>query len=763
MMDDFNFFDKANFASQSPKKVPTETVAVNTSHLQETTDHTPPSQLSQKMFAHYSIQGELGRGGMGVVYKAYDTKLKRSIALKIMHTNSEHDTKRFMTECSAMAQLKHPNIIQLYEFGESPRPYFTMEYIEGYTLAYLIKEKAIKRISLIDLLINVCDALAHAHKHRIIHRDIKPSNIMITKKGEPKVMDFGLAKKSDGDEQGLSKTGDVLGTILYMSPEQLNGKPTYQSDIYSIGATMYEALTYRNIHQGESYHSVFLQILQKDPIPPRHLNSEISPYIEAVCLKCIAKKAPKRYKNCKELVRDLKNLKAKKPIIAKKYTKWDSIANFASRNKILCSSVLTIFLVTLVALLITTNALYHARTQQQFAEKASKEKQIVNDKLQQANDSLKERNRDLKMLNKAMIEFTQKIKRSPYNGLLREKEMLRSLEVAFAKSVTLRTAEEYRLLRGLILANSTNKKHTNQAIKDYDAIIAKSKDFKVYNDRGSAYLKKKQYDKALQDFNTAISLNTRNATLYRNRSDVYTAMKMYPQALKDLKKALELMPNHADIHLQIGRIHQSRGDTIKAALSYKAAFKLAPNNAETFWHMGNLYKESKKYAHAVQSYNKAIQFNPNHSKAYSDRGTLYDMGKNYQQALADYNKAISLDSQYTNAYMNRGALFRKTNRDEEAIRDYNTAISIDSNLDAAYVGRGNVYAKKKRYNKALKDYAKAISLNNKNSLAYENRGHLYQLLGKYKLALRDFKTASKYGGDKVILKKHIQNTKQAMK
>ncbi|BBM88243.1 protein kinase domain-containing protein [Candidatus Uabimicrobium amorphum] len=339
-------------------------------------DRSSPAGKSQQKtveFGRYTLQSELGRGGMGIVYGAYDRKFKRHVALKVMLSQDKEHMERFFHEMSAVAKLNHPNIVRFYEFGRTPRPYFTMEYIEGVSLTHLIYNRKIQVQQLVDLMIPVCKALQCAHEHNIIHRDIKPSNIMIRKDGVPKLMDFGVAKISDATQQ-LSKTGQMIGTILYMSPEQVQGKATFESDIYSLGATMYEALTYRTVFQGEIEVNVICQIMEKDPIPLRHLNPDICPYLEAICLKCLQRNPLRRYASFTQLVKDFENYKNNRPIIAKKYSAVRHFTNFILRYKVVSSIVVISFLLlmTLMGML-----LHHKSILQDTLSELQEEKKAV--------------------------------------------------------------------------------------------------------------------------------------------------------------------------------------------------------------------------------------------------------------------------------------------------------------------------------------------------------------------------------------------------
>ncbi|BBM81995.1 WD40 repeat domain-containing serine/threonine protein kinase [Candidatus Uabimicrobium amorphum] len=329
----------------------------------------------KRMFRHYHIERELGRGGMGLVLLVHDTKLDRRVALKVIINEqniSEEQIRRFALEARATAKLKHPNIVEVYESGETPKNYFTMEYIKGKPFSALIQKGNLKAKDIAAIMKKCCDAIYYAHKeHSIIHRDIKPSNIMMDGK-EPKIMDFGLAKEMDRDEQ-LSHGGGMMGTLGYMPPEQVdNDNVGHHSDVYALGATLYNALTGRPPFQGSSYYMVLNQIHNDDPIPPSQLAPGTSKELEAICLKCLQKKHRSRYRNAKELADDLANFLYNRPVNAKPPSLPVKAYKWYKRNKVktLVSMTIAFSLITIIVLVIVNNA--SLQVAKQFAENAQK-------------------------------------------------------------------------------------------------------------------------------------------------------------------------------------------------------------------------------------------------------------------------------------------------------------------------------------------------------------------------------------------------------
>ncbi len=271
-------------------------------------------------FGRYQLKEELGRGGMGKVHLAFDENLNRKVAIKMVLGGGDVSrtmTQRFMQEAQAIARINHPYVIKIFDIGqENEVDYFAMEYIQGKSLSQAIKEKEFSSHQIIELLEKVTSAIQEAHQHGIIHRDLKSANIMLDNKGEPRVMDFGLAKIAENDSN-LSQSGAILGTPAYMSPEQAQGnssKVDYRSDLYSLGAILYEMLTGVPPFQGQSNMHIMLQVIEKDPVLLRSLNPDIPKDLEIICLKCLSKEPIKRYQKAEELREDLQCFLDNRPL-----------------------------------------------------------------------------------------------------------------------------------------------------------------------------------------------------------------------------------------------------------------------------------------------------------------------------------------------------------------------------------------------------------------------------------------------------------------
>ena len=263
----------------------------------------------------YQIVGELGRGSMGVVYQGFDPVIGRTVAIKTMLPEGlspqefQEYKARFQREAKAAGILAHPNIITVYDFGEDNGIlYLAMEFLEGKSLEQIVQEQTVLPIeTILPIYDQVCSALDHAHRNKIVHRDIKPANIMILQNGLVKVTDFGIAKMM---AMGMTQAGQILGTPNYMSPEQVKGRQIDgRSDIFSLGVILYELVTGEKPFGGQNITTVIYKIINENPIPPRELDASIHAGLSYVISKALAKNPDERYQTCKELAEDLRNYK----------------------------------------------------------------------------------------------------------------------------------------------------------------------------------------------------------------------------------------------------------------------------------------------------------------------------------------------------------------------------------------------------------------------------------------------------------------------
>ncbi|HEY6564416.1 MAG TPA: serine/threonine-protein kinase [Pirellulaceae bacterium] len=304
----------------------------------------------------YQLLEVIGRGGMGVVYKARQTSVDRIVAVKMILSGqhagaAEH--ARFQNEAQAAASLQHPHIAQVFEAGEyDGQPYLVMEFVEGTSLESVLAKAPLAGRSAAELLRTLADAANYAHQRGIIHRDLKPSNVLLSADGQPKITDFGLAKRlEDIDRSPMTQTGMVLGTPSYMPPEQAtgdHGASGPRSDVYALGAILYESITGRPPHVGNNLTDILQQIRTTDPVRPRVIDQRIPRDLETICLKCLEKQPANRYGSAADLSLDLGRFLEGQPIHARPTTRWERVVKWSRRRPVTAALMATIALVAAV-------------------------------------------------------------------------------------------------------------------------------------------------------------------------------------------------------------------------------------------------------------------------------------------------------------------------------------------------------------------------------------------------------------------------------
>ena len=307
----------------------------------------------QRSFGDYELLEEIARGGMGVVYKARQRSLVRTVALKVLTSGefaSPEYVQRFQAEASAAARLQHPNIVAIHEIGEHDGVrYFTMDFVEGPNLTQFMAGRALESRKAAGWVKTIAEAIAYAHQQGILHRDLKPSNVLIDPFGEPRVTDFGLAKELTGGSD-LTVTGQVLGTPGFMPPEQADaswGAVSQKSDVYSLGAILYFLLTARAPFVAGSLQEILRQVMVEDPVAPRLLNPEVPRDVETICLKCLERDSGRRYESAQALAEDLRRFLAGEPILARPISKAGVFIRWCRRRPALAAAWLLAGILTI--------------------------------------------------------------------------------------------------------------------------------------------------------------------------------------------------------------------------------------------------------------------------------------------------------------------------------------------------------------------------------------------------------------------------------
>ena len=305
-------------------------------------------------FENYELLGEIGRGGMGVVFKARQRGLDRIVAIKMIlasHLAEAEQVERFHAEARVLARVSHPSVVSVIEAGQvHGQHYFVMQYVAGPSLAELVQNGPLDAESAARHVATVARAVAHLHGQGIVHRDLKPSNVLLDEQGRPVVTDFGLVKMLQGGGQH-TRTGAIIGTPSYMAPEQASGRPSDVgplSDVYSLGAILYELLTGRPPFRETSPLDTLVQVLEGEPVRPRQLNPQIPRKLEKVCLRCLEKTPEERYPSAADLADDLDRFLQGEEVEAREGGVWQQLRRWARREPALASRLVALAIVALI-------------------------------------------------------------------------------------------------------------------------------------------------------------------------------------------------------------------------------------------------------------------------------------------------------------------------------------------------------------------------------------------------------------------------------
>ncbi len=395
----------------------------------------------KREIANYDILGELGRGGMGVVYKARQKGLNRLVALKMIlhadHAGSD-ERMRFEREAQAIARLDHPNIVQVHEIGEHEgKPFFSLEFVTGGALDKKLDGKPLPMEESATLVETLARGMHAAHQADVIHRDLKPANVLITEGGVPKITDFGLAKNLD--EAGQTQSGAIMGTPSYMAPEQAAGKTQLVGpgvDVYALGAILYECLTGQPPFRAATAMDTVLQVLSQLPVPPSQIREGIPKDLETICLKCLEKEPSKRYETAELLAEDLRRFQNHEPISARPVGRGEKLWRWCKRNPAVASLLTLVVLVLMAGTTVSSILAVKARVE---ADNARKSQRKATEREKEANQA----RADLEKTNK---ELTSSVARSLARPLISE--------IPLGKPIPLLKDPEREALRELMMTRS---------------------------------------------------------------------------------------------------------------------------------------------------------------------------------------------------------------------------------------------------------------------------------------------------------------------
>ncbi|HKP87428.1 MAG TPA: tetratricopeptide repeat protein [Blastocatellia bacterium] len=754
----------------------------------------------------YRIIEKLGAGGMGEVYKAKDLTLLRTVAIKVISKTTPRAPgaeSRFLLEARAASALNHPNVITIHEIGETDEhAYIVMEYVSGRSLGDLISSRALTPDRIIDISRQICDALIEAHSRKIIHRDIKPENIIVSEREQVKLLDFGLAKPLDalsiGDsgataQESLTSAGVIVGTLAYMSPEQLRGGPLDErTDIFSFGILLYRMITGRFPFSGATPVEIAASILKESPVAIDKLETRIPRGVITIINRCLEKDRDGRYSSFVEIKREVEALKREltaqseilettllltpddkrragldlqveklAPVQAspgerQPAERFRSSSRASSKDASQQTPTILVlpleemsasesgsFIGVGLAHAITTS-LAKVRALAVLSKLASMERKA------QAAQGARELARELG----ATIVLEGEVMRAGQMIAV----MARLIDVMSGRVLW---GEQYRGAASDIFdmqdavcsgVAAALKVGMSETMHDRLARPATTniEAFELYS-KGRAFLDrldlKESIDSAIQSFEDAIKLDPEFALAYAGLSETYWQKyrasldsAWVERAIAAADRALVLDPYQAQVHTSLGYIYFETGKVDKAISELERAIDLQPLNDDAFRRLGRCYERKGEMERAITYFKKAIEIRPRYWDYYDGLGLCYLAFGRYREAAEQFRQVITLQPDNHHGYNNLGAVYLLLGNFEDSLAMHKRAIEIHPNSES-YSNLGTEYFYLSRYEEAIAAFKSAIALSPANDIFYYNLGDAYSRVGMHQEAYEQYERA----------------------
>ena len=666
--------------------------------------------------AHYKIVEKLGEGGMGIVYKAEDTKLKREVAIKFLPhqiSDNKEEKQRFEIEAQAAAALNHPNIATIHAIEESDNEVFiVMEFINGVEL----KDKIKKALPPIEESLNIIEQSAQglkaAHDKGITHRDIKSSNIMVTESGQIKIMDFGLAKMKGVSH--ITKFGTTLGTTAYMSPEQARGEHVdHRTDIWSLGVIAFELLTGKTPYEGEFEQAIIYSILNEEPKAVLSLRKDIPLKLDQIVMKMLSKNKDYRYQNVSDLLTDLKELKLKNkqaPVEKEKKTiavlpfeniSPDKDADYFAEGlaEELITSLAKIKEIKLVA---PANTMKYKGTDKDIKTLG---RELAAGYIMQG--TVRKFKDDLRISVKLMdVVQESQLWGETYKGKL---EDIFDIQEKVSKEIVDALRVNLSLTEKVVLS----KRSTLNA-EAFDNYL-RARNYLYRLTKNNVHL-------AIQLFERAIELDPRYAAAHAGLGEAYATLYQYfetndsylDKAIETSLKALMYDPTLSEAYAALGLAYFDKKLLEEAITATLKAIELDPENYVAYWILGRIYHTTDRSEEAIQQFKKTISLNSDFYNAFNDIIMAYERIDDKENANRALNEALEKIDVYL-----------KKNPDDARAHMYHAIhlAAVDKKEEAKAAGK------------------KALELNPGDSLMMYNAACLYARLGDNKLAITTLKNA----------------------
>lgn len=734
----------------------------------------------------YRIIAKLGAGGMGEVYKAEDPALLRTVAIKVMCKQDDRTSggeTRFLREARAASAFNHPNIVTIYEIGDtSEHAYIVMEYVEGRSLRDLISSKDVNSERVLDIAMQTCDALVEAHLRGIIHRDIKPENILLTDRGRVKLVDFGLAKAVTTQPrrggataaESLTEPGTVMGTLSYMSPEQLRGEHLDEgTDLFSFGIVLYEIITGELPFMGSNSFEVAASILKDPAFEIGTVPLGLPPGIKGVVARLLEKRRDDRYSSFADVKRAMESLRDETltlpsapgdsnrtvglppPVSGHRSSSLAAALRSSSKPAAVPPTILVLPLQTVgsdESSSYISIGLAHAITTDLAKIKGLSvlSKTAGAGRVDEVGRGARELARELGatillegevmragqvigvMARLTDAETGHVIWGSQYRG---DAADLFSIQDAVCESV----AEALKLS----ISNEVHDEIARPVTTNIDA-------FEFYS-RGRAFLErrdvKENIDFAIQMFQEALRLDGNFALSYAGLGEAYWQKyqithdsEWVDAAISATDHALVLDPNQAPVHISLGIIYHGTGKIDSAIEEFERAIELQPVSGDAYKWLGRCWQGKGEMERAIKCFEKAIQIRPGYWENYNRLGVCYYFFGRYRDAAEQFRRVITIQPDNYVGYNTLGGIYNLLGLYEDAVTMHRRAIEIYPN-PLSYTNLGTDYFFLDRYEEAVAAYRAAIELDRRDDLLYRNIGDAYLRVGREREAREQFKMA----------------------
>ena len=706
-----------------------------------------PQDIIGQVLSHYKVKEFIGRGGMGIVYRAFDLQLERDVALKMLSPealSTPGAKKRLKREAKSASAINHPNVAHVYEIGEvGPICFMAMEFVEGETLAQRISGQALDQPFVLQLAMQIAGALAAAHARGIIHRDIKPANILVTRDNQVKVLDFGLAKAratkyDDGLLQTLTAANIVMGTVEYMSPEQaLGNEVDPRSDIFSFGVVLYQMATGSLPFRGRNSTELLARVLQSAPEPLVSLNPAVTPGLERIIARCLEKDPASRYQLMDDVLSDLRTLTA------------DHRFGTATRNSSKRVIPRRYLAVSVTVLLTVAVAAVSFGLYRNFAN-ASLDSLAVLLLVNESGDASLDYLSD--GISESVINHLSRVRSVTvrprgsvvrYKGkeidaeavgrqldvkavltgrmLLQSGDLLISVELTDVRSNRQVWGDQYKRPAGAVYEIQEEisrelARNLRLPITERDRRVLALRDTRD-TDAYQLYLKGRYFwnkrtaeglSKGIDYFQQAIAKDPNYALAYSGLADCYILQgnlfrpaDIFPKAKAAVMKALARDPDLAEPYATLGYIGLHYDwNWPDAEMAFKRSFERSPNYATAHSMYGRYLSARGRFREALDEMRRAQELDPLALGISTGIGLCYYFAGQYDRAISQYRKTLEIEPSFALAHFDLGGALGQKKQFVEAVAEFQEGLRTSPNDAGAMAEMGYVYAKAGRENDA---------------------------------------------------------------